>query len=78
MRQLSLARTAAWLTARAPARGAIDSVDDNPRPWLQDLDMADQHIVAVRPPGSFADRGLRWPESVTRYGADGPRWETRA
>jgi len=79
VRQLSLARTAAWLTARAPADAAqSDSVDDNPRPWLQDLDMADEHIVAVRPPGSFADRALRWPERVTRYGADGPRWETRA
>ena len=79
VRHLSLARTAAWLTARAPADVArTDSIDDDPRPWLQVLGTADEHIVAVRPPGRLADRELQWPERVTRYGADAPRWETPA
>ena len=37
--------------------------------------MADDQIDAVRPPGRLADRELRWPERVTRYGADAPQWE---
>jgi CoA-transferase family III len=76
VRRLSLARTAAWLTARPPAEPPRpDSVDADPRPWLQVLDMADERIVAVRPPGRVADRELRWPELVTVYGADAPKWD---
>ena len=38
VRRLSLARTAAWLTARPPVDAPRpDSVDDDPRPWLQVL-----------------------------------------
>jgi hypothetical protein len=73
VRLLSLARTAAWLTANAPATSglATDADEEDEAAHLQVLP-GDEPVTAARPPGSLDGRRLAWPDRITRYASDVP------
>jgi crotonobetainyl-CoA:carnitine CoA-transferase CaiB-like acyl-CoA transferase len=75
VRRLSLARTAAWLTAGPTGEAEVeaDTVEDATR-WRAELDDARGSVTAVRPPGAIGGRPIEWPERLTRYGEDPPSW----
>jgi CoA-transferase family III len=77
VRRLSLARTAAWLTARPSVERPETAADDDVTPWLQVIDHAEHLVSAVRPPGELDDRPLVWPARSTTYGSDAPVWHSR-
>jgi crotonobetainyl-CoA:carnitine CoA-transferase CaiB-like acyl-CoA transferase len=70
IRRLSLARTAAWLTANGSPNSVLER-EAVQGPWLQEVDAG---VVAVRPPGAIDGRALQWLEPAARYGADPPAW----
>jgi crotonobetainyl-CoA:carnitine CoA-transferase CaiB-like acyl-CoA transferase len=76
-RYLSLARTAAWLLATAPAIGpgppAIDETAEAER-WTVQLSSASGPVRAIAPPGRLGREPLQWPPAASRYGADEPVW----
>ena len=88
IRRLSLARTAAWLTASrsAVSRSAFAENGSKPVPasnsretvsaprWLAEVDSADGPVRAVAPPGMLGDRPLQWPSKLHGYGNDPPTW----
>jgi hypothetical protein len=75
VRRLSLARTAAWLTSRRSTSERVPATDaDAPDAVLQRFDHDGRALTAVRPPGELDGRQLTWPQPLTRYGEDEPRW----
>jgi crotonobetainyl-CoA:carnitine CoA-transferase CaiB-like acyl-CoA transferase len=73
VRRLSLARTAAWLTAtRPPVPQTISQSTDEPR--IAQFDTLDGDVQAVEPPGSLAGQPLRWARPPARYLSDPPSW----
>jgi len=73
VRQLSLARTAAWLTS-TETRPDVPGRTDDIAPWLVDLGVGGGTVTAVAPPGSLNGRPLRWPGPPSRYRTEPPRW----
>jgi hypothetical protein len=74
VRRLSLARTAGWLTAGQRRERQVRRPGVPADGWLVRLAALDGEVTAVAPPGRIAGTPLRWPEPVTGYGADAPRW----
>jgi hypothetical protein len=82
VRCVSLARTAAWLTGRSPAREAppapvptLDSPDTGATAtWAVPLDGPDGQVTAIAPPGRLGGRRLEWPTATTGYGTDRLAW----
>lgn len=84
LRELSLARTAAWLTATAGAGGhGTGPLPRNSGPstrggsgagWLVSLTGGGDRVTAVAPPGAIGGRSLQWPGFPGRYLADRPAW----
>jgi len=77
VRQLSLARTAGWLTSTETQPDVADSMDDV-APWLVDIDVGAHGatVSAVKPPGSLNGRAVRWPGPPSAYRTDSPTWIT--
>ena len=75
VRQVSLARTAWWLTSlpRA-ARSSDETAGADVSTWLVDLVSSRGPIRAVSPPGRLGGRALGWPSFATGYGDDRPAW----
>lgn len=81
-RWVSLARTAAWLTATSDGSDGADAAcgpghpppgDDGAR-WLVPLTDGRDRVVAVAPPGAIGGRPLHWPGFPGRYLAGRPAW----
>jgi CoA-transferase family III len=74
VRQLSLARTAAWLTA-AGARDETSnsSATGGTSNWIVELS-GESRVTVIAPPGALAGRPLRWPGPPTTYLGDRPSW----
>jgi crotonobetainyl-CoA:carnitine CoA-transferase CaiB-like acyl-CoA transferase len=77
VRSLSLARTAAWLTATPVVEPAAESPEDEAGRWSVELPSAAGPASVVAPPGSLGGRPLAWPGALTAYGADAPVWRPR-
>jgi crotonobetainyl-CoA:carnitine CoA-transferase CaiB-like acyl-CoA transferase len=83
-RELSLARTGAWLMSQAPGghgeagrppvRGGSRGVVHPDRQSLTTVDSADGRVTVVRPLGRLDGQDLAWPSALTRYGSDAPAW----
>jgi hypothetical protein len=79
VRQLSLARTSAWLMAGAseqppaPDGGTPGDLPDASA-WIVELDGEPGSIEAVAPPGTVGGRPLAWPGPPARYLEDPPAW----
>jgi len=75
VRQLSLARTAGWLTSTETQPGVAGATNDI-APWLVELDVNDTTVVTVSPPGSLNGQPVRWPGPPSTYRTEPPRWAT--
>jgi crotonobetainyl-CoA:carnitine CoA-transferase CaiB-like acyl-CoA transferase len=72
VRSLSLARTAAWLTAAPPEDAEVPpEAAPDASPFLVDLVSSDGPVTAVAPPGRAGGQPISWPVPVTGY-ADAP------
>jgi crotonobetainyl-CoA:carnitine CoA-transferase CaiB-like acyl-CoA transferase len=79
VRRVSLARTAAWLTAHesdeAPA--VDENAGDDRAAWITDLTSRLGPVRAVVPPGRLGDTRLRWPADVGGYGDAVPSFDSQ-
>jgi hypothetical protein len=74
VRELSLARTAAWLTATGGRDETPNSsFDSSASTWTVELDGASR-VTTVSPPGSLGGRPLRWPGPPSAYLGDDLSW----
>jgi hypothetical protein len=77
VRELSLARTAAWLTATGERSEVPNpSIGRGPSSWLVELD-GGSRVTTILPPGSLGGRPLRWPGPPTTYLGDHLSWVAR-
>jgi hypothetical protein len=76
VRRLSLARTAAWLTANVVDGAAVvpRTEADDAAEWLVEVPTADAPATAVAPPGSLDGHALEWRGPLTGYGNDAAVW----
>jgi crotonobetainyl-CoA:carnitine CoA-transferase CaiB-like acyl-CoA transferase len=75
VRQLSLARTASWLTATETQPDMRGDRRDLSR-WLVEIDDGDGTVSTVTPPGALDDQPLEWPGPPSKYRTDPPTWTT--
>ncbi len=71
--RLSLIGTASWLQ-ELPRSASLDLEEIDPTPYLLDLDAPDGRLTVAAPPGSVAERPLRWPDPPPSFGTAAPRW----
>jgi CoA-transferase family III len=72
LRRVSLARTAAWLTAQGSRGSADGETPSDVDEWLVELQSSAGPVAAVAPPGQLGDRPLAWPEPMLTYGESAP------
>ena len=74
-RELSLARTGAWLMSHSRSETeTAAAADGDSGTWLTTVDSADGRVTVVRPLGRLDGQDLAWPPALTRYGSDTPAW----
>jgi CoA-transferase family III len=77
--RLSLAGTAAWLQSLprrlgTAAAGTDAAEQQDPAPYLTEIDAPDGRLTLARPPGTIEGRPLSWPDPAPSFGTAAPVW----
>jgi crotonobetainyl-CoA:carnitine CoA-transferase CaiB-like acyl-CoA transferase len=68
LRRVSLARTAAWLTAQGTRPRADADATFDAEQWTVSLGSSSGPVAAIAPPGRLDGVALAWPDSAVTYG----------